>query len=307
MSTVWAAPLLTSAVLLAGAYVVALADALAGAWVGGTKPGRDLVLQPVRNAALLVVQRNSVTERPDAATWVVAPALYAALAAAAMTVIPWSRTFSIADVDAGIVLWGTVEALVIVAVFLHGWSANSHQPLLAAFRFVAAGLSYLLLSMFVLIAAAIPAESLRLDRIVDAQAGLWNVVRQPLGLPLFAVVALGSTTWGPMNLADSDDLSGGTTAEVSGRHRLVWLTARAAMLTAFAAMAATLFLGGWHGPLLPGPAWVVVKSVAVLGGLVAAGHLRARVRTERFVTWCWVVLLPLAFLDLAMAGVEALR
>jgi NADH:ubiquinone oxidoreductase subunit H len=41
--------------------------------------------------------------------------------------------------------------------------------------------------------------------------------------------------------------------------------------------------------------------------LVVAGHRVARVRAERFVTVCWVVLLPLGFLDLAMAGVEALR
>ncbi|MDQ6726413.1 MAG: NADH-quinone oxidoreductase subunit H, partial [Actinomycetota bacterium] len=135
----------------------------------------------------------------------------------------------------------------------------------------------------------------------------WNVVRQPLGLPLFAIVALGSTTWGPLNLADGDDLSGGTTAEVSGRHRLVWLVARAAMLTSFSAMSAAAFLGGWQGPLLPGPVWMVLKSLVVMSGLVAGGHLFARVRAERFVTWCWVVLLPLAALDLAIAGVEGLR
>lgn len=287
--------------------MVALLDGVARTWIAGTGRGRELLLGPIREAALLAVRQPSTTERPDAAAWALAPALYAGLAAAGIAVVPWSRSFSIADVDSGIVLWGTVEALVIVAIFLHGWSANSLQPLLAAYRFMAVGLSYLLLSMFVLIAAAIPAGSLRLSRIVDAQAGLWNVVRQPLGLPLFVVVALGSATWGPLNLADGDDLSAGTAAEVSGLHLLVWRAARAAMLTAFAAMGAAVFLGGWHGPFLPGPAWVAVKTFGVLAVLVGAGHLVARVRAERFVTWCWLVLLPLAFVDLGMAGLEALR
>ena len=298
--------MLAGAVLALGAYVVAVLDVAAAGLVAGTG-SRRVLAQPVRNVALLIRQEPTLTERPDRASWVLAPALYAGLAAAGISVVPWSRTFSIADVDTGIVLWGSIEALVVVALFLHGWSANSHQPLLAAYRFVAVGLSYLLLSMFVLIAAAIPAESLQLSRIVESQAGLWNVVRQPLGLPLFAVAALGSTTWGPLNLAAGDDLSGGTTADVSGLPLLVWLGARAAMLTAFAAMGTAVFLGGWHGPLLPDPLWVVLKTVALLAALVASGHLVARVRAERFVTWCWMVLLPLGFADLALAGLQALR
>jgi NADH-quinone oxidoreductase subunit H len=197
--------------------------------------------------------------------------------------------------------------LVIVAIFLHGWSANAHQPLVAGYRFLAVGLSYLLLSMFVLIAAAIPAESLAVSDIVVAQRDLWNVVRQPLGFPLFVIVALGSATWGPLDLAGGADLAGGTTADVSGVPLLVWRAARAAMLTSFAAMAATVFLGGWQGPWLPQPVWVAVKTLLVLAVLVVAGHTVARTRAERFVTVCWVVLLPLGFVDLAMAGVEALR
>lgn len=302
---VWAAPVIAGTLLAAGAYLVAVLDAAAGRLVAGHRPTLGLLVEPARRAALLLVQQRTATERPDAATWALAPAAYAGLAAAAVAVVPLTATFSVADVDAGIVVWGTVESLVIVAVFLHGWSANSHLPLVAAYRFVAAGLSYLLVSMFVLIAAALPAESLRVSAIVESQAGLWNVLRQPLGLPLFAVVALGSTFWGPMDLADGTDLAAGTSAEASGAHRLAWQAARAAMLAAFAAMTAAVFLGGWHGPLLPGPAWMALKTLAVLAALVAAGHLVARVRAERFVTVCWTVLLPLAFLDLAVAGLEA--
>jgi NADH-quinone oxidoreductase subunit H len=303
---VWAAPLIVGTVLAVGAYLVAVLDAAATRVVAGTGLAPDVLIEPLRRAALLVVQQRVVTERPDAASWALAPAAYAGLAAAGLAVVPWSPSFSVADVDAGIVVWGTVESLAVVAVFLHGWSPNSHQPLMAAYRYVAVGLSCLLVSMFVLIAVALPAESLALNAIVDAQAGLWNVVRHPLGLPLFAVVALGITFWGPMDLADGADLSGGTSAEASGSQRLAWQGARAAMLVSFAALGSAAFLGGWHGPVLPGPVWMAAKTAALLALLVAAGHLVARVRAERFVTWCWTVLLPLAFLDLVVAGLGAL-
>lgn len=306
-AAVWAAPGLTLGLLGVGMYVVAVLDTAAGRLVAGEGVGGALLVVPLRRVAVLLVQQPTTTERPDAAAWVVAPALLVALAAAGLAVIPWSSSFSIADVPAGIVWWGSVEALAIVAIFVHGWSANSFQPLLASYRFVAVGLSYLLLSMFVLIAAAIPAESLHLSRIVSSQAGLWNVVRQPLGLPLFGIVALGSATWGPVDLADGADLSGGTTAETAGRPLLVWLGARAAILTAFSALAATVFLGGWQGPVLPGPVWVLLKTLAVLTVLTTMSHILVRVRAERFVARCWTVLLPLAFLDLAVAGFESLR
>jgi NADH-quinone oxidoreductase subunit H len=319
----WAAPLIAGSILAVGVYVVAVlhvatgrlvagTTATPGGWAGHHTSARPSVLsaatltEPIRRAALVLVQQRTATERPDRVTWALGASAYAGLAATGLAVVPLSSTFSIADVDAGIVVWGTVEVLAIVAVFLHGWSANSHLPLIAAYRFVAIGLSYMLLSMFVLIAVAVPAESLRVSAIVESQAGLWNVVRQPLGLPLFAVVALGTTFWGPMNLADASDVAGGTSAEVSGTHRLVWQVARAAMLVSFSAMAAAVFLGGWQGPLLPGPVWMALKTLGLLGALVAASHLVARVRPERFVTVAWTRLLPLAFLDLAMAGVEGL-
>lgn len=306
-AAIWAAPVLCLGVVVGGAYVVGLVDDVAARLVAGHRVRLSAFGAPYRRVAATLAQRPTTTERPDPVTWVIAPAGYVALAAAALAVVPWSSSFSIADVPAGVVWWGTVEALTIVVIFLHGWSANSHLPLLAAYRFLAVGLSYLLLSMFVLIAAAIPAESLALSSIVTSQDGLWNVVRQPLGLPLFLIVALGASTWGPLDLADGEDLAGGTLAEVSGRPRLVWTAARAAMLTAFAAMAATVFLGGWQGPLLPGPVWVALKTLVVLVVLTSTRHVFARVRAERFVMWCWIMLLPIAFADLVIAGVEGLR
>lgn len=303
----WAAVLVVGAVLGGGACLVAVLHGALGAMAAGARPSLGAaLLAPLRRGAFLLIQERRTTERPDAPAWALAPALYAGLAAAMLTVIPLSATFSVADFSTGIVLWGAGEALAIVAIFLHGWSPNSLFPLLGAYRFLALALSYTLLSMFVLIAVALPAESLQLSAVVEAQRGLWNVVRHPPGLPLFLVVALGATFWGPLNLADASDLAGGTAAESSGSERLAWEVARAAMLTAFAAMGATVFLGGWLGPWLPGPAWLLLKTFALLVVLVGLGHLVPRVRPEQFVSTAWTVLLPLAFLDLVIAGLEAL-
>lgn len=292
--------------LLVGVWTFSLLDGAAAALIAGRRPPVR-PLEPLRRAAFLLAQQHGRTERPDEPARMLAPALYLALAAVGAAVVPWSAGAAPADVPAGIVLWGGVEALAIVAVFLHGWSANAPFALIGAYRYVALGLCFMLVSMFVLIAAALPAESLRLSAIVTSQRGLWNVVRQPLGLPLFLFVGLGLTFWGPLDFADSADLADGTASEVSGPSRLVWEFGRRAMIVAFSAVAATVFLGGWLGPWLPGAAWLALKTLAVMALVAGLGHLSVRLPTERVVALVWIGLLPLSFLGLAVVGLEVLR
>lgn len=295
------------AVLAAGVYLVAVLDHAAARLVAGDRPLlRPAFALPVRRAARRLLQARTTTERPDRPAWALGAAGLGAMAAVALTVVPLASTAAVADVDDGIVLFGAAMALVMVAVFLHGWSPNSTLPLVGGYRFVAQALSYEMPLALVLIAVALPAESLAVGDIVESQQGLWNVARQPLGLPLFLIAGAGLAFWGPLNTSDAPDLAGGTRAEAAGSALLGWQVARAAVLVSVAAMAAAAFLGGWWGPLLPGPVWVVVKTVGVLAVLVAAGHLLARIRLERFVVIAWSVLIPLALVDVFQGGLVAL-
>lgn len=291
--------------LAAGAVAVAVIDAGVSAAVAG-EPVAAAVRRPLRRAAVVLVQQRTTTERPDAEAWALAPALLAALAATAAAAVPLGPGVAAADVPDGIVLFGAAMALVMVAVFLHGWAPNSVLPLFGAYRFAAQALSYEMPLALVLIAAALPAESLSVGAIVESQAGIWNVVRQPLGLPLFLVAVAGLAFWGPLALPDGADLGGGSAGEAAGPALLAWKAARAAVLVAASAMAAAAFLGGWHGPLLPGPVWMAAKTLAVATAVITAGHRLPRVRLERFVVVAWAVLIPLALVDVFAAGLEAL-
>lgn len=294
------------ALLLGGAWLAAVLDRVAYALIARRPIGKPLTA-PLHTAAAWLLQPAIRTEHPDRLTWALAPALYLGLAAAGIAVVPLSSHGAVADLPAGIVLWGAVESLTVVAVFLHGWSANSLLPLIGAYRYVAIGLPVMLVSMFVLIAAALPAQSLAVSAIVESQATLWNVVRQPLGLPLFLLLGLSLCLRGPFNYADSSDLAGGTDAEPSGAPRAVWQLARLAMAASFSTMASAVFLGGYLGPVLPGPLWLLLKSAFVLTLLVAASHLLARLPPSRMLTLLWTALLPLAFLGLVAAGIGAMR
>ena len=293
----------TALTMLAGVYLVAVLDRWIGSAVAGA-PIRVPVLlaDPFRSGAALLVQQRRTTERPDAHGWAFAPALLFGLAALALVMVPLGPNLVVADPATGFVIFSAAIAFVMIAVFLHGWSPNSTFALHGAYRYGAQALSFQIPFLLAMLATALPAQSLSIVDIVTSQESLWNVVRQPLGLPLYLVVGMGVSFWGPLNLPDAPDLAGGTSVEDGGIGRLLWTVARAAMLVAVAAMGAAGFLGGWWGPLLPGPVWVIVKTVVLLIVLVGAGHLLARIRIERFVVISWALLIPLALLNVFVSG-----
>lgn len=289
-------------VLTVSSFVIAGLDAV----FSGGGGLRRASTAPLARSAQLISQRRSTTERPDAEAWALAPALLAGLGAVALAAIPLAPGLGIADVRAGIVLFGAAIVQVMVAVFLHGWAANSVFPLIGAYRMAAVALSMSIPFSLAVLTTAILAESLSVGRIIESQRDLWNVVGQPLGLPIYLITALGFAFWGPLRLPDAADLAGGTAAEVSGSALWVWRVARAWVLTALAAMGAAAFLGGYQGPVLPGWLWMTTKTAALLGLMVWAGHRFARPRMETTVKLGWLLLLPLALVDVFLTGALAL-
>lgn len=292
-----------AAAMAVGVYAVAVIDGVAVRLVAGaSRIDRSVLLDPPRMFVLLLVQRRRRTERPDAPGWALAPGLLGGLAATGLAVVPVAPGAAIADPSTGFVVFAAAIAFVMIAVFLHGWSPNSLFPLIGAYRYGAQALSLQIPFLLAMLATALPAESLAVTDIVEAQADLWNVVRQPLGLPIYLMVGVGVSFWGPLNLPDGADVIGGTSAESAGSDLLAWEVARAAMLVAIASMGAAAFLGGWSGPWLPGAAWTLLKSLSLLVVLVASRHLLARVRIEPFVVACWVVFIPLALVNIFVSG-----
>ena len=299
----WAAAPAVGVAVAVGVLLVAWFDAVAAhiarhrsaGWLG-------VVAEPWRRAAVVALQRRTSTERPDVQAWALAPGLLLALAATMLTVVPIAEGIAVADVPHGIVLFGAVAATILIPVFLAGWSPNSPFPMVGGYRMFAQGLSSMIPFALVLVATTLPAESLGVGDIVVSQQGLWNVVRTPLGLPVYLATAPALAFWGPGAAPAGRDLAGGVDMEASGAQLLAWRIAQAAVLVGFSAVGASVFLGGWLGPVLPGPVWLSVKTVALLAVLVAMSHLTPRMRIERFVVLAWVGLLPLALLDVFITG-----
>jgi NADH-quinone oxidoreductase subunit H len=287
-------------------YAAAALDALLRAVAAGRgSPVRRAWDEPLRGIVRLLLQQRRSTLASDrllARTGVVTLPAAALLAA---VVIPLG-TVAVAEMPVGVVWFNAMEVAVWGAVWLTGWGMNSAYALVGAYRFLAQGLAYELPHMFALITAGLGADSLSMSQVAAAQHDLWFAVWMPVAFAIYLISAVAMAFWGPLANPVARDLAGGAAVELSGPDRLVFTAGRYALLVVAAAAAVPLFLGGGEGPLLPAPAWSLLKTLAVLALLVWAGHRMPVWRVDRFVEFAWVVLIPAALLQALVVAIVVL-
>lgn len=291
-------------VVLAAALDGALADRGNGA-VGGVGRG---VTRPLGEAARLMRQRRRTTVEADTLLWRVGGAGLVVTAVLMVAVVPLGR-WTIFDLDVGIMWFNAMDVMVWALVWLTGWGANSAHSLVGGYRFLAHGLGYELPLMFALVAPAIAAESLNVGRVAAAQQNaLWFAVWMPVAFLAYCLGVVAFSVWGPFAPALGADVAGGVRGELSGVDRLVFEVGRYALLAAGSAFAVPMFLGGGAGPMLPGWAWVLLKTVALLFVLVWLRRRLPALRPDTFLEVGWMVLLPAVLVqDLVVAVVVAGR
>jgi len=305
-TTVVAAGWATVALLILGSLTV-FAAALDGALSARANGAPGGLARPFGETARLLRQRRRTTVKSDSLLWRIGGTGLLVTAALMVTVVPLGE-WTIFDLDVGVMWFNAMDVVVWAVVWLTGWGANSAHSLVGGYRFLAHGLGYELPLMFALVAPAIAAGSLNVGRVATAQQGLWFAVWMPVAFLVYLLGVVAFSVGGPFAPAIGTDVAGGVRAELSGPDRLVFEAGRYALLAAGAAFAVPMFLGGGAGPLLPGWAWLLVKTVALLAVLV---WLRRRVpafRPDQFMEVGWVLLLPAVLVqDLVVAVVAAGR
>ena len=285
-------------------FAAALDGALAARADGAAGSGLS---RPVAEAARLMRQRRRTTVAADDLLWRVGSAGLLVAALLMVAVVPLGE-WTIFDLDVGVMWFNAMDVTVWALVWLTGWGANSAHSLVGGYRFLAHGLGYELPLMFALVAPAIAAKSLNVGVVAEAQSGLWFAVWMPVAFLAYCLGVVAFSVWGPFAPARGADIAGGVASELSGVDRLLFEGGRYALLAAGAAFAVPMFLGGGSGPLLPGWAWVLVKTAVLLAVFVWLRRKVPAFRPDLFMEVGWVVLLPAVLLqDLFVAVVAVWR
>ena len=297
--------------------------------VGPNRVGWAGLLQPFADVIKLMFKEELRPKAADAFLFGLAPIISAMCAFAAFAVVPFGGTttllglipegfpLQVADVNVAILVVFAIASMSVYGIVLAGWSSNSKYALLGGLRSSAQMISYELSYGMALAAVLLIGNSLSLTDIVNRQAGAWLgfiprwfIFLQPLGFFIFMTAGVAETNRAPFDFPEAEQvLVAGYHTEYSSMSFAMFFLAEYVNMVTVSAVATDLFLGGWHGPLLPeslGWIWFLLKVGFLLFFYVWMRWTLPRYRYDQLMAFGWKVLLPVSVLNLIVTGAGVL-
>jgi NADH-quinone oxidoreductase subunit H len=279
---------------------------------GPNRAGPGGILQPLADMVKLFTKEDIVPEGADRAIFLVAPALVAGTVLMSFAVVPWGPEFSlggrriqgvVADLPVGVLYIFAMSSLAVYGVALGGWASNSKYSLLGGIRGAAQMISYELSLGLSLVPVVMMAGSFSLVRIVEAQQTVPFGLLQPVSLVIFLVSAVAETKRIPFDLPEAEnELVAGYHTEYSGMRFGIFFLGEYVNMLVLGSMVATMFLGGWKGPVLPPLVWFLLKVTGVAFLLIWVRGTLPRLRYDQLMHLGWKVLLPASALNVLATG-----
>lgn len=286
--------------------------------LGPNRVGTWGLLQPIADGIKSFVKEDIIPINADKPVYVIAPMISFVAALSMFAVIPFGDSVTlfgreiklvIADVDIGILYIFAMGTLGEYGIVLGGWSSGNKYAILGALRAAAQMISYEVALGLIVIGTIILSGSLRLTEIVEAQRDVWFIVYQPFAFLLYIVAALAEINRTPFDMPESEsELACGFNIEYSSMKFALFMIAEYAHLVTVAALTTTLFLGGWLGPVLPGPVWFILKTLLIIFIFIWIRGTYPRMRYDHIMKFGWKFLFPAALANVVItAFIVALR
>lgn len=221
--------------------------------------------------------------------------------------ISWGEDLFILDTDLGLVLILAFAGINVIAVLVGGWASNNKYGVLGAARAVAQSVAYEIPLLLSVLAVSFMTGSLHLGHIVEGQGNWpwqWNLLLQPVAFVVYFISGLAETNRAPFDLPEGEsELTAGFHTEYSGMGFGVFMLAEYANMLVVCAVASILFLGGWKGPFLPGPWWLLAKIYALMALMMWCRWTFPRVRFDQLLNFNWKWLIPITMANLFVTAV----
>jgi NADH-quinone oxidoreductase subunit H len=280
--------------------------------LGPNRAGKFGLLQPVADGIKMLLKEDVVPDAADRPIFLLAPAVVATTAMLMFAVVPFGDTMLIggrdvpmviADINVGLLYVFALSSLAVYGVALGGWASNSKFALLGGIRGAAQMISYELALGLSLIPIVMLAGSFSLVAIVEAQAKYPFFLVQPVSFAIFFVSAMAESKRIPFDLPEAEnELGAGYHMEYSGMRFGLFFIGEYVHLQVMGALVAVFFLGGWRGPFLPPPVWLLIKVIAVALVMIWIRGTLPRLRYDQLMALGWKVLIPAALINIVVTG-----
>lgn len=261
------------------------------------------MLQTVADAIKLLSKELVVPKQADKFVYLLAPVLVFAPILSAFLIMPLSSSFIIRDLNIGFLFAFSLTNISFIGIFIAGWSSNSKYALLGSMRAVAQNISYEIPLLLSTMGVVLIAQTLKMTELVTAQANIWYIVLQPVAFIIFICSALAEANRAPFDIPEAEsELVAGFHTEYSGMRFALFFLGEYSAIFVSSAIAVTLFLGGWRGPLLPGPVWFLIKVYGIVFVIMWIRWTFPRLRSDQLMAFAWKVLIPFAVVNVFLTA-----
>ena len=234
--------------------------------------------------------------------------------------LPFAKGLQAIDFNVGVFYLMAVSSLGVVGILLAGWSSNSKYTMIGAMRSGAQLISYEISAGLSLMTIVVYCGSMQLSEIVAQQADGWFVFRSVpavIAFVIYLIAGHAETNRGPFDMPEAEsELTAGYHTEYSGIQCGFFYLAEYLNMFIIAAIATTMFLGGWqplHIPgwdgfnhvmdCIPGGGWFVGKtSVCIVLALWVRWSV-PRLRIDQLLGLEWKVLMPISLVNLMLMSI----
>ena len=275
--------------------------------LGPMEVGPHGILQTIVDGIKLISKELITPRHVDRKLFMVAPIIIFLPVLVSFVVIPFSERLQVRDLNVGILLIFAFSTFNVLAILIAGWASNNKYSLLGAIRSVAQNVAYEIPMLLSVLSVLLWSRSLKMSAIVESQSSIWNVVWMPVAALIYLICATAETNRAPFDLPEAEsELVAGFHTEYSGMRFALFFLAEYSNMLIVAAVATTLFFGGWRGPLLPPWLWLIIKIVIVFLVMVWTRTTLPRVRIDQLMALAWKFLLPLALINLLVTAIQVL-
>ena len=294
--------------------------------IGPNVHGPFGLLQSLADGVKLALKEDITPKAADKVVFILAPVIAVVPAFVAFSVIPFGPVVTIpftdtqtplqlTDMPVAVLFVLAIASIGIYGIVLGGWSSGSTYSLLGGLRSSAQMISYEVAMGLALVAVFLYAGSMSTSEIVAAQDRLWFGLILLPSFVIYTISMVGETNRAPFDLPEAEgELVGGFHTEYSSLKFALFFLAEYINMATVAALATTLFLGGWHAPFWidtfwPGANEGYVPLIWFFGKILffififiwLRGSL-PRLRYDQFMAFGWKRLIPISLVWIVAVG-----
>ncbi len=278
---------------------------------GANRAGPFGLMQPLADMLKFFIKEDIIPENADKLAHTLAPIVANIPFVLSFAVLPFGKGMTAVDLNVGVLYIVAVGSLGIIAIFMAGFGSRNKFALVGGIRAVAQVISYEVPQVLTLVSVLLLTGSMSLNKIVEAQSGWgglqWYIFAFPVGpiaFVIFFLAAMAEAGRAPFDLPEAEsELTAGYHTEYSGMKFGMFYFAEFVNLFLLSALGATLFLGGWQGPILPPWLWLLIKTYALVFIAFWWRGTLPRMRIDQLMGFAWKVLVPIALFNIFLTTV----